>query len=259
VSDAAGNTVMRTLELRVPYTPADATVDFTEFAPCPEAAVGTVWYLTDTRAGGNNNTYKVKKLQDNRIWMVQDLKFGTCPNSTASWNNDNSEAATTAGTTVYTGYVGHCRSSSQANAGYLYNWPAAMQSTKAYKGSSDNSFQCTGTSGSACQGICPSGWHIPTGNTAGEFNILHSVSGRNCSTSNDDCWDSGSTFEGVIGGYCSDGGSLYGQGSYADYWSSTYSSNGDAYFQYFDSAYTGRGTDSNSKGNGRSVRCVRNY
>jgi uncharacterized protein (TIGR02145 family) len=232
-------------------------MSFAEFDPNPDAAVGTVWYLTDTREGGNSYTYKVKKMQDDRIWMVQDLRFGTCPNDLTHWNNDNSAAATTNGRTVYDGYVGHCRSTTYTAAGFLYNWPAAMQNVNAYQGSSDRTFQCTGTSGSGCQGICPEGWHIPTGASDGEFYTLHNVSDRSCATDNDDCWDASSDWEGVLGGSCNNSGSLYDEGN-AYYWSSTYNGSNYAYALYFNSGTT-YPVYTFAKYTGRSVRCIRNY
>jgi uncharacterized protein (TIGR02145 family) len=245
-------------------TALGATINFTAFNPCSNAAIGATWTLQDTRAGGNSQTYKVKKMHDGHIWMVQDLKFGTCPNSTASWYNDNSEAATTHSPTVYAGYVGHCRSSTYTNAGYLYNWPAAMQNKDAYSGGSYHgcSGTATGTTGTnpgACQGICPVGWHIPTGNSSGEFYDLHNNYGRNCSTSNDNCWNASSTWGGVLGGYCNSSGSLDYQGVSAYYWSSTYISPTGAYLLYFYSGSTGPGMSTNYKYDGFSVRCVKNY
>jgi uncharacterized protein (TIGR02145 family) len=245
-----------------------STVNFTAFNPCASAVTtGTVWYLTDTRTGGNNNTYKVKKLADGHIWMVQDMKFGTCPASTYSWYNDNSAAATTHTPTVYTGYVGHCRSSIYTNAGYLYNWPAAMQNKDAYSGSSSD-VGCSGTSAGttspnpgACQGICPAGWHIPTGYSSGEYQALHDAIGG-CSTKNDDCWDANSAWEGVSGGGCNESGALYNsqQGTEAIYWSSTYYSSSTAFYLYNNASEVNPGTyRSNTKNYGRSVRCVMNY
>jgi uncharacterized protein (TIGR02145 family) len=240
-------------------TAPGVTTTFAAFSPCTTAAAGATWTLQDTRDGGNNYTYKVKKMQDGRIWMVQDLKFGDCPNNTGYWYNDNSEAATTHTPTVYDGYVGHCRATSQANAGYLYNWPAAMQNVNAYYGSTDDSFQCIGTSGSGCQGICPDGWHIPTGAPDGEFQALHNAPGRNCSTSNDNCWNANSDWEGVYGGSCNLSGVLSNQGGVANYWSSTYYNNNNVYDLIFLSSITFPGTNNYYKQDGFSVRCVRNY
>jgi uncharacterized protein (TIGR02145 family) len=249
-----------------PVTLITLVTDFTKFTPFSSEPIGTTWCLVDKRAGGNSYTYKVRKMPDGHIWMVQDLKFGTCPNDLTHWNNDNSEAATASTPTVHDGYVGHCRSTTYTDAGFLYNWPAAMQSTKAYYGSTVTvgcSGTVTGTSGTApsvCQGICPEGWHIPTGKSTGEFYDLHYNYNRGCVTTNGDCWNAFSDWEGVLGGYCSFNGTPANQGSLAAYWSSTYASSYYAYGLYFINGATYPGTHSYyNKDAGFSVRCLRNY
>jgi uncharacterized protein (TIGR02145 family) len=234
------------------------------FIPCGE--VGATWTLQDTRAHGNNKSYKVKKMADGHIWMVQSLMFGDCTNN-VYYNND-SKASTTLTPTVAPGYVGHCSaatsSDTPSNRAYLYNWPAAMNNENAYFSSTVTGFYCTGTAGGtgspnpgACQGICPEGWHIPTGDTTGEFQALHDAGG--CSTSNDDCWDAASAFEGVLGGYLYADGTPYRQGLEGCYWSSASKNGGGAYYLYFDSGSTSPGTAHTYRQFGNAVRCVRNY
>jgi uncharacterized protein (TIGR02145 family) len=240
-----------------------STVNFTAFAPC-DAATGTVWYLTDTRTYGNNKTYKVKKMADGHIWMVQDLMFGNCTD--ASFKNDNSEAATTVTPTVAPGYVGHCRTIPVTGAGFYYNWPAVMNNKLAYYGSTYTALQCTGVGAGtvspnpgACRGICPDGWHIPTGNTNGEFAALHNATG-NCSTSNDNCWNSTSAFEGICyTGYCTQAGSPSNVG-YTEYCTSTYRGSSNMYDLKFSlsSVYIGTYSDA-VKSDGYAVRCIKNY
>jgi uncharacterized protein (TIGR02145 family) len=164
-------------------TAPGATTTFTAFMPASSATNGTVWYLTDDRAGGNNNTYIVKKMADGHIWMVQDLKFGTCANdATTTWYNDNSVAATTHSPTIAPGYVGHCRSNTAAGTGFYYTWPAAMQNSAAYYGSTIIAFACRGTltgtespNPGYCQGICPTGWHVPTAATNSDWHGLYNA------------------------------------------------------------------------------------
>jgi uncharacterized protein (TIGR02145 family) len=203
-------------------------------------------------------------MEDGRIWMVQDLKFGDkCGTDFSGSNGSDQKGKVTSLTDK--DYFGDCTTltdgSTPANRGYLYDWAAAIQKAGAYYGSGSN-VGCSGTGGSAnaCQGICPAGWHIPTGASSGEFYDLHNNYGRGCSTNNDDCWDAASTFEGVLGGGCASGGTLEYQGSVASYWSSTYANNNYAYHLYFysTSVYPGT-TNGAAKNYGRSVRCVRNY
>jgi uncharacterized protein (TIGR02145 family) len=262
------------------YTAPGATVDFPAFSPDSDAAPGSTWTLRDTRDGGHNRTYKVKKMADLRIWMVEDLKFGDC-NTTDTWRSDQTELSTTRTPTVYADashtYVGHCtaatKSSTPDNRGYLYNWPAAMQSGFAYYSSSSSYFACSGTAGGNgqsdpgyCQGICPSGWHIPTGGGSGsEFKALYDgiVASDNNSTPGDNFADFQTVdddpkhWHGVLGGHCDENASLVDQGNYAAYWSSTWYSENAASSLRFNS--TTVEFNFGSKRYGRTVRCVMNY
>jgi uncharacterized protein (TIGR02145 family) len=219
-------------------------IPFSAFSPSADAPTGTVWYLTDAREGGNNNTYKVKKLTNGRIWMVQDLKFGTCPNSTESWYDDNSADATTHEPTVFAGYVGHCRSSAYPNAGFLYTWAAALQNKNAYFGS-NALIGCSGSYGDgACQGICPDGWHLPTANSSGqnEFNLANFQDANEFS------------FGGVV--------DPLGALSYVQvkslYWSASYLSPQTAY-TWTTSPPVSSSHGDLTKNSGATVRCVQNY
>jgi uncharacterized protein (TIGR02145 family) len=249
-------------------------VDFTAFTPCPNAAIGTVWYLTDTRESASTNTearartYKVKKMQDGHIWMVQDMKFGDKCNKTTFTGSSSNQ--TSSKLTSISGYIyGDCMNKRDASRtpdarGYLYDWAAAMQHTNAYyggsyQGCSGKSAGTTSTNPGACRGICPVGWHIPTGNTTGEFYALHNASGRSCSTSSDKCWNASSDWEGVLGGYYHIDGTLFDQGQSGDYWSSTHINSGFVYLLLFYSTLVNAGTEDHQKHAGFAVRCVRNY
>jgi uncharacterized protein (TIGR02145 family) len=239
-----------------------AVVNFTAFNPCT-ANVGDYWTLQDTREPTNPQTYTVKLMADSRIWMVQDLKFGDlCGTDFMGSTADQTGNVSSIGT-----YYGDCTTKTDASTpsarGYYYDWAAAINKSGAYSGGSD--VGCvgtdTGTSGTApgaCQGICPVGWHIPTG-SSGEYQALHDAMKSSCS--NDACWDGlkGSAWAGVLGGSCDSGGLLGNQGSNANYWSSTYYSSPSAYLLYFYSGTVYPGTSNGSKNYGRTVRCVRNY
>ncbi|MDR3184824.1 MAG: hypothetical protein LBT49_05410 [Prevotellaceae bacterium] len=241
-------------------TPPGFTTDFTVFEPCSDAATGATWTLTDTRDG---KSYKVRKMPDGRYWMVQALRFGDCTDN--SWMVDESIAATTATPTVAPGYVGHCRTTTLSGAGYKYNWPAAMNNSLAYHGSSSNigcSGTCTGKTGSCpavCQGICPDGWHIPTGNADGEIatllRALESFTGcKSCTCYGVDSW-----WERVNSGLCW-GGQMQYVNQCDDTWTSTYSSSTQARNEQAcnDGCYP-TGNDNNEKRDGTDVRCVMNY
>jgi uncharacterized protein (TIGR02145 family) len=234
------------------------------FNSCPDAATLSVWYLTDDREADNVQTYKVKKMADGHIWMVQDLKFGNKCNKTAFTGSTSDQMGKV--TTLSSGtYYGDCRNSVVSGGGYYYDWAATINKSGAYAGSSSN-VGCSGTasglSGTApavCQGICPEGWHIPTGTSIGEYMALHTAIG-NCSTNNDDCWDANSAWEGVISGRSESNGSISGVSSDGRYWTSSYSDQHRAYFLRFYGSGVCAGTcNDGSKNVGRTIRCVKNY
>jgi uncharacterized protein (TIGR02145 family) len=245
------------------------TVNFTAFNPCEGAAIGTVWYLTDTREAASTltearaRTYKVKKMQDGRIWMVQDMKFGDkCGKLTFSGSNGRNQTGNLS--SVFTGYYGDCTAATNINTpptrGYLYDWAAVVNASGAYYSGTYTGCSGTSTAANACQGICPVGWHVPTGNTDGEFYDLHTNYGRGCVTNNDNCWDAGSDWEGLLGGGCWSDGGLNVQGIDGGYWSSTFYTNTNAYELVYRQSATYPGTyNVNYKSFGIGVRCVRNY
>jgi uncharacterized protein (TIGR02145 family) len=243
-------------------TAPGTTVNFTAFNPCTDAATGATWTLQDTREVNNNQMYKVKKMQDGRIWMVQDMKFGDrCKNN--SYTSVSSDK--TGGVSSLNTYYGNCTAATTTRTlparGYLYDWAAAVNKAGAYYLGHYKGCSGTTTSVNACQGICPVGWHIPTGNSDGEFYDLQTNHGRNCATNNAGCWNASSDWEGVLGGGCGISGTLDGQGDYAHYWSSTDddSNSGNAYSLYFNEDATNPGAYTLNRASGRTVRCIRNY
>jgi uncharacterized protein (TIGR02145 family) len=236
-------------------TPVGTTSAFDEFMPCMGATTGATWTLTDPR---DNKTYKVKLMEDGHVWMVQDLKFGSC-SGIVNWYNDNSAAATTHTPTVASGYVGHCVASSNQTYGYYYSWPAAMNSQYAYYASSYTF--CSGTaSGIAspapgyCRGICPEGWHVPTGGSQGELQILSTRAG--CSAQS--CYFTTTWINPVRTGYTDNAGNIINAGNESYYWSSTSSSSG-AYTLSASELKMFFGTKACDNNTGRAVRCVMNY
>jgi uncharacterized protein (TIGR02145 family) len=167
-----------------------ATVDFTAFIPCtfPVPAAGSTWSLADTREAlsspSNPQTYTVKLMADGRYWMVQDLKFGNQCGTTfiGSDGRDQTNNVTNISGTYYGGCTTLTNSNTTAARGYLYDWAAAMNHANAYYGGTYGG--CTGTVNGysqtnlhPCQGICPVGWHLPTGDDAGEYVALYRALG----------------------------------------------------------------------------------
>jgi hypothetical protein len=124
------------LPIAIIGTPPGATVNFTAFDPCPDAETGTVWFLQDMRETNNPQTYKVKKMADGRIWMVQDLKFGDkCDKEIFKGSNDSDQTGNVT-TLKDKEYYGDCTNmrdnSTPAGRGYLYDWAAVINESGAY-------------------------------------------------------------------------------------------------------------------------------
>ena len=253
-------------------------------ATCGSMSVGDIVSLTDER---NGQTYRIKKMQDEKCWMVDNMKYldegitisnvdgtegiilndtdgrfntvdGTITESTensdkAFYNNPMS-ASYCYGTSIQSSYT---------KCGYLYNWYAATAGTGTYA----TSTRGTNVSGS----ICPTGWRLPsamsdgstaTGNgtsyTAADFPVLNaSMNAGSLTTGSTSNYPAGWQFTGAWSGVFSgdwDNG-FYNQGSLGFYWSSTAYSSTFAWYLGFSSSSVSPG-GSNYKYYGRAVRCV---
>jgi uncharacterized protein (TIGR02145 family) len=187
------------------------TVNFTAFEPCSNSATGDYWYLIDTReeAYDNTQTYKVKLMADGRIWMVQDMKFGDkCDKKIFSGSTaDQTGQVTSLTDKTYYGDCNNVRTTSTPTTrGYVYDWAAALNRSGAYLGSSSD-VGCSGTGGSVnnCQGICPAGWHVPTGNTNGDYGRLVDAY-KTCTPPSSSCWLQGSDWNSGYIGACTPSG-----------------------------------------------------
>jgi uncharacterized protein (TIGR02145 family) len=248
--------------------PAGSTVEFPEFNPCmggvTPGATAATWTLIDRRESRNVQSYKVRLMHDGHLWMVQDLKFGDKCNKTTFRGSDGSDQTGSKLTSIPGYLYGDCRNNPQPGAGYLYDWAAAIQKAGAYWGNTSDvgcSGTSSGTSGTnpgACRGICPDGWHIPTGGYSGEFQALVNTRFRDCPYSNDDCWDAASPWEGVYGKQCRADGTIDNNYSGGNYWSASYCDNLGAYSVMFESNFAMQPRNP-FKNRGLSVRCVRNY
>ncbi len=157
------------------------------FFPC-NYTTNSTWVLTDARADAGGQTYTVRYLADGRFWMVDDLKYPTACGTRTSISGFTSSQSTALGANV-AGFFGNCtnatNTSTPAGRGYLYDWMFVMQNPEArYGGSWDPG--CTNNPGTkaACRGICPEGWHVPTGNgSTGEFTLLNKAVNSGSTTS----------------------------------------------------------------------------
>ena len=236
--------------------------------------------VKDARDG---KIYWVSKLKDGNIWMTQNLDYDlsvqanqtlTPATSNVTENRTvvpaNTDLATFAsdynsvyyldggdvyyanGTTKTEGYSTLPADSTNRHyaQGDYYSWKAATA------GQGTISI----TSADVNESICPSGWRLPTSNSAianysfGNLVKQYGYTGSNQSGTTDATLLASPLFF-ARGGYVYSG-SLYDQGSYGNYWSSrAYSLSNFAYYLYFSSSVVAPGSDL-SRSYGFSVRCV---
>ena len=254
---------------------------------CNSMTVGQVVSLTDSR---NKQTYRIKKMQDNKCWMVDNMKYlgegitiSNVDSTTGiTYNNTDGKYNTVDGTNTQStdnfdkafynnpmsaSYCyGTSIQSSYTKCGYLYNWYAATAGTGTY---------ATGTWGTNVSGsICPTGWRLPstasdgstaTGNgtkyTAADFAVLNasmnagSLTTGSTSTSYYAGWQFRGAWSGVFSGSWNRG--FFNQGSHGYYRSSTASSSTtNAGYLFFYSSRVSPGVSSDSKYGGFAIRCV---
>ena len=206
--------------------------------------------LTDSR---DSNTYSYKTI-GSQIWMTENLAYlpsvvgpGTGSTSVAYYyvyGYDGTDIAAAKATSNYTTY------------GVLYNWPAAMSGAA----SSD-------TNPSGVQGICPTGWHLPSD---AEWTTLTtylgglSVAGGKMKEAGTTHWSSPNTgatnesgFTALPGGYRNTNGTFTTIGRYGYWWSSTQSSTNNAWYRGLPYHTGNVYRDTGGKGLGFSVRCLR--
>lgn len=244
-------------------------ITFAAFDPCPSAPVHSIWTLTDARDG---KTYTVKLMRDGHYWMIDDLRYGGATDRCVEKVTFNGAiaGATSSDPAIYEtglfgeGTYGDCMNKKDANTpakrGYLYDWMAVMQNPEGYHKSTY--IGCQEKNGSAFQGLCPEGWHVPTGNNTGELFALNTAENGG-STTNSAGMLAPAPFSAVYSGYCKTGGSLLGQGGNVSYWSSTCNPNvatRTAFVFLMTPLYCFAGYNAESDRNqGRTLRCLRNY
>jgi uncharacterized protein (TIGR02145 family) len=234
---------------RIVYPSAEA------FEPDSNAPVGTTWTIRDSR---DNKEYKVRKMADDRIWMIQGLRYGGA--------NDACNKADFAGTTSSaptdrfgTGTYGDCRNNPYAaDEAYLYDWAAAMQHPDAYSGNTYAGVNDDTPGTARIQGICPEGFHVPTRSEfVGDNQQFKAIYGC-VNTVN--CWiGSTSQWQGILSGWCEPNGNIKFRGTAAAYWSSTGHTANTAYHLSSNGSNLYPDDGNGTKESGLSLRCMRNY
>jgi len=198
--------------------------------------------MTDERDG---KVYKTVEIGD-QVWMAENLNY-----------YDTTDVNVKEKGSCY-GKKGYEYSTTCDVAGRLYTWAAAMGKTKDECG-----HDCDLGTGNV-QGICPSGWHIPTyaewealftavGGQSAAGKILKSQTG----------WYGGNGtdvfgFSALPAGYKDDLHFFFEAGYDADFWSATERDSVDAYFMCLYHEFSAAYLRYSDKDYFFSVRCVKN-
>ena len=230
----------------------------------PDIDYGT---MTDERDG---KVYRTVKIGD-QVWMAENLNFDPGQGGSGedkydwSWCYDNEPK--------------NCDV-----AGRYYTWAAAIDSVK-LANDADNPQDCgygkecgvaSTRSATLVQGVCPTGWHLPSG---AEIEILLTAVGvqdkekywqwqgagiklKSISGWKDDDSESGNGtdsfgFSALPTGDGHNDGSYHDDGEKANFWSSTETTSGSAYGMYMNNNCDVAKLDYGDKRYGFSVRCVK--
>jgi len=213
-------------------------------------------YIIDHR---NNQTYKTVKI-GNQVWMAENLNIGTMINSTTGGTNSDGEQTENS---IIEKYCYDNNASNCDTYGGLYQWDEMMQ----------------GSTTAGTQGICPTGWHLPTDD---EWKTLEMELGMSQSEAdgsgnrgtnegskmagNAALWTDGALendsefgtrgFTALPAGYRDIDGSFLNQSYYTELWSSS-ESGSTAWTRYLTYDNTDVSRYYYDKANGFSVRCLR--
>jgi uncharacterized protein (TIGR02145 family) len=194
--------------------------------------------LEDTRDG---QTYKTIVI-GTQTWMAENLNYADSVSMTNlkgnSWCYENS--------------ADRC-----AKYGRLYTWTGVMNIASSYQ-----SATASAVVSSPHQGVCPSGWHVPT---SAEWDTLEnyvggsSMAGTKLKSASGWKSDGNGTnaygFSSLPGGGYN-GSDFYDVGDYGYWWSATEYGPTFVYYRYMDYHYTYVFTNYNLKTHGRSLRCL---
>ena len=254
---------------------------------CKEIYVGATETLIDTR---DNTAYMAGRLKDGKCWMLDNLALDptnstTAANMNASNTNATQEAinnllnggSTTAGwsntavanvttnfsnndsniqprinnvskDTLVTSY-GPASTGGQAKVGIYYNYCAASASTYCYAGGSG--IDVPDTLIDAPQDICPANWRMPTSDNTGEYSTLAQKYTNIATEANSLQYNLSTPLSGYY--YSS---SVDYQGSYGDWWSSTFGSSYSMLSLEVSPTNVYSSGNWSGRNNGRSIRCL---
>ncbi len=188
-----------------------------------------------------------------QCWMATNLEYDNgC--TTKTWVNN-----------IDVGWCGYYTGGPFANEGLLYQWSVAMNGSASCNGTGASQPACT----TPVQGICPSGWHLPShyewtlleknvGSNPGAFPYNETTFGYLGTDEGTNLKTGGSSgFNGIFAGYRDTAGSSSYRGTITYLWSST-ESGSTAWDRALYSGYATVGRIYLNKAFGFSVRCLKN-
>jgi|GEM_PF-5226856 uncharacterized protein (TIGR02145 family) len=210
---------------------------------CVTIGCGATTTVDDTEG----NTYDIITIGE-QCWMQENLNVGTMIVGSADTSDDGS-------------FEKYCYADSEVNctaSGALYGWNEAM-------GYSDTE---------GMQGICPSGWHLPTDD---EWKILENELGMTPAAQSSTGWrgtDQGdrlkivgacadgencneSEFTAFIDGYRNRNGAFNGTGTDTYFWSSSEATATTTWSRYLSSGYATVYRFNDNKDAGFAIRCIK--
>lgn len=201
----------------------------------PAGTTGSITY------GGQ--TYATKLMPDGKWWMAENLNIGTMITGTTNMTNNS----------VIEKYCYNDDAANCTTYGGLYQWNEMMQYTTMQ----------------GAQGICPTGWHLPTdAEWTALANALPSPDKGSRLAGNEPLWTNGaldqsayfgtSGFAALPAGYRNTDGSFNFQGNSAYFRSSTELGSSNAWYRHLNYYSTGISRNVGNKAYGFSVRCVQN-
>lgn len=247
----ATNSVGTTYGNEIVFTTLDQA---SEGQPCPNVPTVTDY---------DGNTYNTVKIGD-QCWMKENLRTKHFANGTSIPTGSAQSY-----TSPYYYDYSYCNSNiPHTQCGYLYNWVAVM-----------NGAVSSNANPSGVQGICPTGWHVPSdaewtqlenyvgllhpcnGNSSNIAKSLSSTNGwnnsfYNCSPGNSSSTNNATGFSGVPAGLYSNGGQDY-DGESAYFWSSTKYNSTYSFYRRLKYNSESIYRDDIANNAGLSVRCIR--
>ena len=211
--------------------------------------LGTEYDWTGATTSGMANTSTTRAIVDisGQCWMRYDMR--TVPSNFSpapTWVND-----------THNGWSGYDPSGPFANEGRFYQWSAAMN-------------DIDGSTPERAQGVCPTGWHVPSDcewmyleNNLGlstadqnQINVWSGTVGSDLSTSTFS-GNNNSGFNALLSGYRSSNGMFLDRGHYGDWWSSSESTPPNAFVRELGGSQTGVYRAVYLKHYGYTVRCLK--